>query len=244
MYSIRYVLISVFIGFLYASSVHAKETLFLGSSYYEPITTAKKDGVLDLVYQELSRRLNMTISIDSLENAERVLLNANSGLSDGDVGRVAGLEKRYPHLISIPVSIYHYEMIVLSKNVNFKVAGQESIMPYNIGLLRGWKILENLSIGAHSVTSLEEAEQVFTMLDKGRIDIALFEKSQAMPILKKMGLKDIKVLKPNLVEGDWYLYLNKKHKNLIPKITTELQKMHKDGTMKRISEKVQQKYAH
>ena len=244
MHTLNRIIIFLIIGLFWTTSVDAKPALVLGTSYYEPITTPNKDGTLDLVYQELSRRLDMTITIDQHETAERVLVNANSGLSDGDVGRVAGLEKRYPDLIKIPVPIYHYEMVVLSKKVNFKVSGKESIIPYHIGVPRGWKILESIAEGAHDVTVVETADQLFTMLDKDRIEIALFEKSQAMHVLKKMGLKEIKLLKPNLLEGDWYLYLNKKHKDLIPKITTELLKMQEDGTIKRINEKIKQKYVH
>ena len=81
-------------------------------------------------------------------------------------------------------------------------------------------------------------------IQKKRIEIALYEKSQALFIIKKMGLQEIKILQPNLLEGDWYLYLNKKHKDLIPKITAELLKMHKDGTIKRINVKVGQKYGY
>lgn len=243
MNAIRRTLLVLLIGSLFAASADAKQTLLLGTSYYEPITTPAKNGVLDLVYQELGRRLNIVIEVDNHESGERVLLNANSGITDGDVGRIAGLEKRYPDLIGIHVPVYHYEMVVVSKDSHFKVAGKESIMPYNIGVLRGWKILENIASGAKTVTNLETAEQAFTMLDQGRIDIALFEKSQAMVVRKKMGLKEIKILKPNLLEGDWYLYLNKKHQAWVPVITAELLKMQKDGTIKRITEKVQGRYA-
>jgi len=228
--------------FLLVFQVHAQTTLVLGSSYYPPITTSHKDGVMDLVYKELARRLDIKIDIGDLETAERVLLNANNGIEDGDVGRVLGLEKSYPNLISIPVPIYHYEMVVFSKNVDFEVLDVKSIQPYDIGLLRGWKILEKISTGANSVLSLQNAEQVFDMLEKGRIEIALFEKSQGLAILKKMGIKDIKVLKPNLLEGDFHLYMHKKHKNLIHKITAELLKMEKDGTIRRINEKVLKHY--
>ena len=115
-------------------------------------------------------------------------------------------------------------------------------MPYNIGVLRGWKILETISTGARSVTNLENAEQMFTMLEKGRIDIAPFEKYEGLVLLKKMGLRDIKVLQPNLLEGDFHLYLHKKYKALVPAITAEFSKMQKDGTIKRINETVLKEY--
>ena len=218
------------------------QTLRLGSSYYPPITTPNKDGVMDLIYKELGQRLQIDIIVGDLETAERVLLNANNGTDDGDVGRVLGLEKIYTNLISVSVPIYHYEMVVFSKNVTLKSIDAKSIMPFDIGILRGWKILENISKGAQSVSSLESSEQVFNMLDKGRIQIALFEKSQGLLVLKEMGLKEINALQPNLLEGDFYLYLHKKHKMLIPKITATLLKMQKDGTIKRIKEKVLKRY--
>lgn len=197
---------------------------------------------MDLVYKELARRLGIKIIVGNLETAERVLLNANSGTDDGDVGRVLGLEKSYPNLISIPVPIYHYEMVVFTKSINLETVDAQSIKPYDIGILRGWKILEDISKGAQSVYSLETSKQVFNMLEKGRIDIALFEKSQGLLVLKEMGLKNIKFLQPNLLEGDFHLYLNKKHKDLIPKVTAELLNMEKDGTIKRIKEEVLKHY--
>lgn len=237
-------LIFLALGVFFTGAVHAQTALSLISSFDEPVTTPDGDGVLDLVYKELGRRLNITITVDRLKASERVLLNANSGVDDGIVGGVPGLEKIYPKLIRIPVPIYHYEMVVLSSGVDFKVAGKESIIPYDIGIVRGWKILEKIAVGAHSVTSVDEIEDLLGMLEKKRIEIALFEKSQALFIIKKMGLKEIKILQPNLLEGDWYLYLNNKHKDLIPKITAELLKMYKDGTIKDINVKVRQKYGY
>ncbi len=238
-------LILLLVMFFFLGNIsYAQTTLRLGSSYYPPITTPNKDGVIDLIYKELARRLDIKIIINELETAERVLINANRGIDDGDVSRVLGLEKNYPNLISISVPVYHYEMVVFSKDIDFKVEGVESIMPYNIGILRGWKILEKISIGAQSVTSLENSEQVFNMLEKGRIDIALFEKSQGLAILKKMGLKNIKILQPNLLEGNFHLYLHKKHKGLVPIITNELLKMQKDGTLQHIKEEVVKQYVY
>lgn len=220
----------------------AQTTLYLGTSHHSPITSSNQDGVIDLILQELAQRLEIEIIIDPVGSGERVLLNANNGVIDGDVGRVLGLERLYPNLISIPIPIYHYEMVVFSKNITFKVTGKESIMPYNIGVLRGWKILETISTGAAAVTNLENAEQMFNMLDKNRIDIAPFEKNEGLVLLKKMGLKDIKALQPSLLEGDFHLYLHKKHKNLIPEITEEFSKMQHDGTIEYINKTVLKKH--
>lgn len=240
----KQIIVTLLLLVLQMNCLHAEQTLRLGNSYYPPMKTPNKDGIFDLIYQELSHRLGIKIVINETETAERVLLNANSGVDDGDVGRVAGLEKRYTNLVYVPIPVYHYQMVVFSKEVDFPVDGAKSIQPYDIGLLTGWKILENIAQGARSVSSLETGEQLFSMLDKKRIDIALIEKAQGLTILKKMGLKNIRFLQPNLLEGDWYLYLNNKHKNLVPVIAAELEKMHKDGTIKRINDEVYKRYSY
>lgn len=221
----------------------AQQTLILNSSYYAPVTSETQNGVLDQVYQALSKRLGMKIEIHRLAAAERVLLNVNEGLVDGDVGRVLGLEKKYPNMVSVPVPVMKYEMVVFTRDANFNVAGVDSIKAYNVGLVRGWKILEQAATGARSVTALESAEQMFSMLDKGRIDIALLEKLQGLQTIENMKLKGIKLMQPNLLEGNWYLYLNKKHESLIPRISAELGEMERDGTLRRIYTNVLTRYS-
>lgn len=154
------------------------------------------------------------------------------------------------HSSSNEVQRLYYE--VLLKNIITmdiqRLLGQrltcpDNIKPYNVGIIRGWKILETVAAGAKSVTVVANGEQLFSMLDKGRIDIALVEKLQGMEFIKKMGLHGIKVLQPSLLEGNWYLYVNKKHENLIPTLISSLRKIEEDGTIKRINESVLKRYA-
>ena len=52
-----------------------------------------------------------------------------------------------------------------------------------------------------------------------------------------------RVLEPPFVEGDWFLYLNKKHAALVPRIAAEIKRMREDGTHQRIFEGVLNRYA-
>jgi polar amino acid transport system substrate-binding protein len=234
--------ILVVVAILMIGSARAEQTLVLNSVFYSPLTTENHDGLLDMVYQELARRLGIKIEIRNLAAAERTLINVNDGVVDGDVGRILGFEKQYPNMVSVPVPVMKFEMMVFSRNVDFRVAGPDSIKPYNIGIVRGWRILEQASVGAQSVTTFDSAEQMFSMLDKNRIDIALLEKLEGMQIVKIMGIKGVKILQPRLLEGYWHLYLNKKHESLIPQIAAELRKMEEDGSLKRINDSVQARY--
>lgn len=228
---------------LMIGSARAEQTLVLSSALYAPITSEKRDGVLDMVYRELGKRLGIKIEIRHMAAAERALLNVNEGVVDGDAGRIAGMSKNYPDMVAVPVPVMKYEMAVFSRNVDFRVAGPGSIKPYNIGIVRGWKVLEQVSSGAQSVILVDNAEQMFSMLDKNRVDIVLLEKLEGMQIIESMGIKGVRPLRPNLLEGYFYLYLNKKHESLIPRIAAELRKMEQDGSLKRIYDSVRSRYA-
>lgn len=220
------------------------QTLVINSSNYPPVTSAEKDGVLDLVYQELARRVGVKIVIQAMPAAERSLINQNEGIDDGDVSRVPGLEKQYPNLIRVPEPVMRYEMTVFSRNANFRVNGIESLMPYDAGIPNGWKILERNVVGTRSVTKLENGEQLFSMLDKNRIDIALIEKFQGMRFVKEMKIQNIKMLNPPFLEGDWFMYVNKKHEALVPRLAAALRSMKEDGTHQRLFDTVLKRYAY
>ncbi len=221
---------------------HAAQTLVLNTAFYAPITSPDQTGVLDLLYKELSHRLGIEIVIQPLP-AERALINANLGIDDGDVCRIAGLDKQYPNLIRVPEAVMHFQMSVFTRKARFTVSGPDSLKPYDVGIVTGWKILEWNSVGARSVSGVESGEQLFTMLDKGRIDLAVIERMQGAMLIKQLGLRNIKLLQPPFLEGDWYLYLNQKHAALVPVIAAELRKMKLDGTHKRIFDSVLGRYA-
>lgn len=73
---------------------HGAPALALNTAVYAPITSPAHDGVLALLYAELFRRAGVPVTLQAA-SAERALLNANSGVDDGDVARIAVLEGTY-----------------------------------------------------------------------------------------------------------------------------------------------------
>ena len=225
-----------------AAAAPATPTLVLNTSFFAPITAPEHDGVLDLVYAELFRRVGIKVEIQP-SSAERGLLNANSGVDDGDVARVHGIDKTYQNLVRVPEPVMYYQMVAFTRNANFTVAGADSLKPYDVGILTGWKILERTIVGTRSLVKMETGRQLFAMLDKERIDVAVIEKLEGMHFVKTMGLQGIKILQPAYVEGDWFLYLNKKHEKLVPALAAELRKMKQDGSYQRLVDSVMHRYA-
>jgi polar amino acid transport system substrate-binding protein len=229
-------------GALLALPAGAAAPLVLNSSFYAPITAPAGDGLLDLLYAELFKRAGVAVEIQAA-SAERGLLNANSGVDDGDVARVFGIEQTYPNLVRVAEPVMYYQMVAFSRKPRFTVAGAAGLQAHDVGILTGWKVLERGIVGSRSLLKLETGRQLFAMLDLGRIDVAVIEKYEGLHFVKSMGLRGIAVMEPAVAEGDWYLYLHKKHAALAPRLAEELRKMKRDGTHRRIVDAVMKRYA-
>lgn len=227
----------VAIALLFFASFHhagaEPQKLVLNTIYLPPLSSPDGTGVLDVFYRELSLRLGIPIEIQLLP-AERALTNVNSGIDDGDVCRIAGLERTYPNMVAVPEVVMRYEHVIFSRQARFTVTGPEDLRPYDVGVIKGWKIVEWNATKAHSLTLVDEPYQLFEMLRDGRIDLAITERLTGMMAIKDLGIKDVKVLEPPFLSGDWFLYLNKKHEHLVPRIAAEIRRMKADGSHQRI----------
>jgi len=215
--------------------------LVLNSIYSSPITSSDKSGFLDLLYKELFRRLNIPFEIQALPG-ERSLTNANEGIDDGEVCRIAALTKSYTNLVCTTEPVMQYQHVVFSRSAQFKVTGPESLNPYDVGIVTGWKIVELNTRLNRSRIMLDSPEQLFQMLDQGRVEVAVLERMMGMEMLNKLRISGVNILSPPLLTGDWHLFLHKRHSALIPRIDRELRTMKKDGSYDRIMREVMGRY--
>ena len=229
------------LGLVPCRAAHAEPALVLNSTFTAPLVSAAHDGALDLLYTALFQRLGRQVRIEQIA-AERGLINANNGVDDGEAARVAGLEQAYPNLVRVAEPVLRYQMMVFSRDAHFAVDGVASLRPYDVGIVNGWKILERTITGTHALLKLEDGRHLFSMLDKGRIDVAVIEKQQGLQLIRSLGLRGIETEQPPLLEGDWFIYLNKKHAALAPLLAAELRKMKQDGSYQRILDSAQRRY--
>jgi len=174
--------------------------------------------------------------------AERALTNANRGVDDGDVCRIFGLDKKYTNLIRVPAVLMQYEHVIFTRKFDFKVTGPDDLKPYDVGVVKGWKIIEWNTKTARSVTLVDEGTQLFGMLAGDRIDLGIIERMTGMMLAKKSGVKNIRILEPAFLSGDWYLYLHKKHLDLVPIIANTIRQMKVDGSHQQIFNKVLKRF--
>ncbi|MFW5499888.1 MULTISPECIES: substrate-binding periplasmic protein [unclassified Maridesulfovibrio] len=209
-----------------------EDTIRISTSYKTLLSTPEGTGMLDQVIKEAFRRIGKKARIVFTPN-ERSLIAVNGGMFDGEINRVAGMEKDFPNLIQVPEA----NMIMLFVAFATKdiiISDWESLRPLRIGIVKGWKILERNTEGFPRITRVMNADQLFLMLHKERIDVALYSKILGHEWIKELNCTHVHHLEPPLASQAMYLYLHKKHEDLVTPLAKAIKEMKKDGTYDKI----------
>lgn len=210
------------------ASLAETQTLVLNDTNAAPFTTESGDGFLDIIAREAFRRAGLRLKLVRLP-PERGLLNANAGLEDGDFSRIAGLEKTYPNLIRIQEKIVDWHFVAFTRKPDLQNASWTTLQTLSVGHIKGWKIYEQNLKQHPQVTTVDNAEQLFTMLDKNRIEVALYARSMGQALAQKMGIQNVRILEPSLAEREMYIYLHRKHADKAPAIAAALREIKREG---------------
>lgn len=193
----------------------------------------------EIILKEAYRRIGIAASIVKLP-PERALLQANTGAVDGEVQRIGTISRIYPNLVRVDPSINFLDGMAFTKNVEAEIRGWNSLRPYRVGILRGIKFLE-ANTANMNVLSLNNYNSLFAMLRNNRLDIVVTPRFSALHHMKAKGISDVHELPPALVRLDLFHYLNRKHVDLIPRISAVLRKMVEAGELVKIRQYVRAK---
>ena len=218
------------IGLLCGLAIAARaETLTISTNN----TPLDRQALHDLS-KEAFRRIGVDLKLVSLPS-ERSLHSANLGEVDGEGLRVPGLASQYPNLVQVPERYIGISFVAFARDASIRLDhGWESLKPHRVAFINGWKMFEGNAGGARVVSKVDKAEQMFLMLDGGRIDLALYTRADGVALARSMGLSSIAPLAPALKDVDMFLYLHRKHEALVPKLAQALREMKADGSYNRI----------
>lgn len=228
----RFIVI-LFCGILTGQFAHAAQTLVINTVSTLPLNAPDQSGFMDKVVGEAFRRSGLILKTIQLP-AERGLINANRGIDDGEMARIAGLEKTYPNLVRVPEKIMDWEFYAFSEHNVDLSKGWAGLAGYSVAFINGWKILErNVPAGAE-ITKVKNQSQLFNLLNKRRTQIIIYERWAGLRYVKQNRLSGVRLIRPALARRKMYMYLNKKHKVFVPRLAKALKNMKRDSTYNRL----------
>ncbi len=218
-----------------ASTVYAEKVLYFSAVEGSVIDNFIFEKILTEGYQRIGIKVKK-----KYYPMERALKSSNLGKTDGEMARIKGISDKYENLVIIPVVVLTTGIVAFSMKDASVSKGWKSLTPYKVVIQRGMKIVEkNAKKHNWKFKSLTHTEQLFKTLVVGRYDVAVTDLLKGLSSLNKLKattkgnkFQNIKLIEPALFEVKLYHYLHKKNKDLIPKITTALMEMEKEGLIK------------
>jgi len=207
-------------------------TVTVSTSYKSLLSTPDQTGMLDLLVKEAFKRIGLKAEV-VFNPTERSLKDVNEGLFDVEINRIEGMEKEYPNLVMVPEPNMVMRFVAFSKK-DLPVDGWDSLRGLRIGIVKGWRILEENTRGFPGVILVPTETELFNMLDRGRIDVALYDELTGYEQISLRGFEGMRRLEPPLAGRKMHLYLHEKNIGLLEPLSEALGSMKEDGTYDRI----------
>lgn len=212
------------------------EPLYLNTGTRDPYTTQEHQGFLDLVIKEVFTRVGRDAEVSVYQASKRALANANEGVDDGAAMRVKGLDKKFPNLIRVPEVLLQNDFIAVGTRDDLTIEGFADLENLAISYILGWQIFQNnLKDHAHT-THAKDPQQMFTLLQRDRADVILYERWQGLWRAHDLGL-EVTAHEPPLASVDMFIYVHKKHADLVEPLAQALRDMKADGSYQAIVER-------
>lgn len=177
-------------------------------------------------------RLGMKARIVSLPLA-RSLRDASNGEVDGVAAHFKVEVAEFDNLVMVPQPMARITYGFFS-NANIRpVRSWEDITGRTLGIVRGDlpPLIEALKRGIR-VYELNHGDTGFRMLQAGRLDVMVYEKSYGELHVREAALDNI-LVSPLSLAGYTYFVLNDKHAALAPELARVFREMLRDGSYAR-----------
>lgn len=205
------------------------ERLTLGTTEEPPIFSKDGTGFYNQVFAEACQRVGCVGQV-AFVPAHRAFSNARTGIDDGLMAWVSGFDKTYPEIVPIMEPVLVRDFVAFTTRDDVRVHGWDSLMNLNVGIVRGFKILENNIKNSKSLIKVRDANSLFLMLKSGRVDVVVYGRIAGQYLAKQNGLKNVKALEPAFASKNMHIYLNKKWLNFVPKLQKAILDMKADGS--------------
>lgn len=215
-----------------SSLCHGETKIHITTGFTPPVS-----DYFNSVLAEADKRLkDIIISFEALP-AERSLKLANQGINDGECCRIPKVTiKQYKNLIPVNHTFFSARFSAFAKKEQKDIKSFSELKPYSVGTVEGWKIavIKIKESNPAEVNIVTTPEQMFNMINQGRIDYGVFGYLSGLKTINSLKLNNIKSIEPPLIEKDLYLLVHEKHREMIPQFDQVFSEMKSDGTIDKL----------
>jgi polar amino acid transport system substrate-binding protein len=194
---------------------------------------ATEQAIAANIISDLYKRAGVEVNVQPLP-AARANAVAKAGEKDGEVGRIQAYADRNPELTKVEPAYYYITTTAFAKSdKGIKVATRDDLKKFKVGIIRGVAHTTAATEGHPALSTVNDADQLYQMLDSGRIDIALDAGVNGPYTVKKLGLKDI-VAVGDLARLDLFTILHSGKKDVGAKVAATIKTLKDSGELDKL----------
>jgi ABC-type amino acid transport substrate-binding protein len=184
------------------------------------------------IVEEAFERAGMKVIFKPLP-LERAIEEANDGVTDGDMHRIADVAALYPNLLTVPTPINKVYLVIYGRGADMLTKTRADIMKMKIAYPRGVLLQRKYSKGMNT-TEARVYATTFDMLFNGRVDAVMMSHVDTEAQITERRYPERPVMWPHVWASEpLYLVLHRRHEALIPRLDTALQQMQREGLIER-----------
>ncbi|MFC6658147.1 hypothetical protein ACFQEX_23105 [Roseibium salinum] len=183
-------------------TAHAQQVLRL-SAFDAPNLTPMATHILSNAYAQLGIRIEVVEA-----HPRRALIRSSSGRTDGELVRVRSVGDRFPTLLRVEVPIVTSRTFAYTNKAELRGKLPEELYRLRVGHVDGARYAVKLAEKFSEVWTARTPEQLFDMLQYGRVDIVIVSEQTGEQMIKQSGQAGIFALQPTLSEVRYYHYLH------------------------------------
>ncbi len=212
-----------------ATSKHISMSIFAAPE------TSLYTQLFDRVYKEAFGRLGYTFEFKVVP-AARASIEADSGITDGEPGRLHEHNLLFTNLIRIEEAIDEAALAVYTAQRGIKVNSWDVIKKrgYRLDVLRGMTFIKGAGIEPRLIFQLNDRSQAFPRLLSGRADVYVDAELDFSALMRSSRYAKMRIYRAGIVERRLiYGFLHKRHEELVPRVTEVLRQLKKEGLIVR-----------
>jgi polar amino acid transport system substrate-binding protein len=189
---------------------------------------------LDLVYTEAFKRMGM-IFVYKTFPAKRSSFMSDTGKVDGELSRIYSYNEVHPNLVRVEEPHWTSGFIAAASDTSIHLAGWDSLKntDYKVTYMAGIKGCEtNLPkvVRPENLDIIMHTSHGYRMVLKGRADIHIGSEMDMLSVLESDEFRGLALEIVGVMDKfTGHAFLNEKHQELVPKLSSVLKEMKKEG---------------
>ena len=190
-------------------------------------------AIAALLLADIYKKAGLVLKVQPMPGA-RANASALAGDTDGEVARIQAYATKNSTLVKVEPGYYYLTTGAFAKaEKGISISSKDNLKKYKVGIVRGVAHAEAATDGLSGVQVAGDTDQLYKLLDSGRIDVAIDEAINGPIVAKKLGLKDIKLV-GEIAKLDLFNILTPGKKELAPKISAAIKSMKETGELSKL----------